>query len=112
MREVCVDRVYGDVETKETEFQYFNLLGVSAGTDGRENNICGDNDAGTYFRLDNFGSTGWSISVHARDSVDEYFLPDSVEIHLVGASESVSFCEALEFAAQTLRQQLKDNAAE
>ena len=112
MRRISTSRIYGDIETKETEVYYPNILTVGAGTDGAEGSDTGDHDAGTYFKLEDGGCTNWSVMVKLHDGKIIEYEPEGVVFNLVGASESLSFCEALEFAAKTLRKQLKDNAAE
>src|SRR5690606_33809485 len=98
-----------DVKTVSKEFVSFNILEATVGTNTPKG---GDGGHGgrTVFRLKDHASTAWQLNVlHDFGEKTVIEQPSSIEIVLSGDAEAETFIDALEFAAQELRKQLKLN---
>jgi len=95
---VDVDGV--EVQTVKREFTSANIIEVEVGTTG----YCGG-DSGhggrTYFRIEDLSSTDMAVKVSGTSCGET----GKVEIMFGGDSELETFIDALEFAAETLREQ-------
>jgi hypothetical protein len=97
------------METKSKTIISANLLTVETGTNCP---MGGDGGHGglTTFMLKDEGSTGWNL--YFTDSKDQRYVvedPRDIEIDLYGDCENYTFIKALEFAARTLKKQVKMN---
>lgn len=100
---VVVDGV--KVETLSKEIDSANIIDVEVGTTG----YCGG-DSGhggrTYFRIKNVTSTDMSVRINKSSEFDWMNNLQEFELMFGGDCELDTFIEALEFAADTLRQRL------
>ena len=100
---VVVDGV--KVETIAKEIDSANIIDVEVGTTG----YCGG-DSGhggrTYFRIKNVSSTDMSVRINKSAEYDWMNNLQEVELMFGGDCELDTFIEALEFAAETLKQRL------
>lgn len=100
---VVVDGV--KVETLSKEIDSANIIDVEVGTTG----YCGG-DSGhggrTYFRIKNVTSTDMSVRINKSCEFDWMNNLQEFELMFGGDCELDTFIEALEFAADTLRQRL------
>ena len=97
------EEIYDSLPKKaEKEFVDCNILGVKVGTTG----YCGG-DSGhggkTYFSLEDLASTDMKACVS-----DVQFTNGKVEILFGGDTELDTFVQALEFAAASLREMMKE----
>ena len=98
-----IEHIYDSLPKKaEMEFVDCNILGVKVGTTG----YCGG-DSGhggrTYFSLEDLGSTDMKAFVS-----DVHLTNGKVEILFGGDTELETFVQALEFAAASLREMMKE----
>jgi hypothetical protein len=98
-----------EVERKEI-YDGLCRLAAEAGTSCPQG---GDSSRGgrTVFRLDDLGCASWHVRVQGKEegrfiAMEE---PQVLEIVFAGDSEAWVLVQALEFAAETLKRQLKTN---
>jgi hypothetical protein len=95
------------MQFEKKEIESFNILKVEVGT-----NCPMGGDAGhggkTILRLSDEASTAWDIVVKdSYGNVNTIESPKEIELKLYGDSEAETFIEALEFAVNTLKKQIK-----
>lgn len=91
-----------EVPTKVSELVSANIVKVKAGTTGYRG---GDSGHGgrTVFKLTNLGGTDMRVSINGSG----YFGSDEVGIAFGGDCELDTFIQSLEFALQTLKEQIR-----
>lgn len=99
---VCIDRKL--IQTEAKEIARANIMTFEAGTNGYQGGDSG-NGSRTYLAIMDEGGT--DIRVHAL--TDKYGC-EGVEIILGGDHELQTIIEGLEFLAETLRKQSKEEA--
>lgn len=88
------------------QFDGENSIEVFAGTNAPQGGNA-EHGAQTVLMLSDLGKTGFQSVRVLRHAGEQ--LPSGFTVILGGDSEAATFADALEFAARTIRQQLKDN---